>query len=200
MKDDIQGSTDSEVPDRKQEEVSQEEMPFQNAIKQYQLALKARRKILGGIAYRSKRDPYRKEQEDAQQNYSKDRVEDSQAQAEYHGNELAKIQLRSGHLENEQFKENMALRREFANKVFYFVVGSAVVVMYLIWGSGLKNFVEGPDGKLIDVFSLSDPVLLALISAVTINLMGGLIIVMKYLFPTASVPKRSRDRIDPTIK
>ena len=197
--DDLQGSAASSVtPDKNQ--IEEPKIPFGEAIQQYHKKLNFRKKPPGGSAYRTQHDPYREEQEAQKENYSEDKVKSSAVAAQSHFDKMSELQLRRGHLENEQFSENMALRREFANKVFYFVVGSALVVMYLIWGSGLKNFVEGPEGKLVDVFSLSDPVLLALISAVTINLMGALIIVVKYLFPTAPVAKRSKIKVDPTMK
>lgn len=77
-------------------------------------------------------------------------------------------------------EQDRTQRKEFAAKIFWLVVGwlTCLVVILLFQGWGIPlAFVGG--GR----FSLPDNVLIALITGASINIIGLMAIVIRYLFP-----------------
>jgi hypothetical protein len=92
----------------------------------------------------------------------------------------------------EQLAEFILLRRlreTFCNRIFWLVVWWLCAVFFLII----------LDGSLAPwhLFSIPSAVLIALISGTTINLIGVLIVVMRYLFPIGGPAAFWRGRREP---
>ena len=134
-------------------------------------------------------DPFQLEQEAETQNQSDNGREEKALLVS-----LAKEGLKEKELRNTQLKDTIDLRKDLANKIFWFVVISTCLVGAIVVASGFKSYIKSPDGRLIDQFTLSDKVLIALITAVTINVMAGLIVVMKNLFPAPSQTEKKQDK------
>ena len=96
---------------------------------------------------------------------------------------LAQEELKEKRLHNTRLEDTIELRKGFARRIFLFVVLSSVVVAGMVIASASKVQFKRSDGNWVELFSLSDNVLMALITAVTVNLMAGLIIIVKNLFP-----------------
>ena len=62
-------------------------------------------------------------------------------------------------------------RKEYAGKIFWLVCGWLFVLLTLVFSAG-KNWI-----------SLSDSVLIALITSASVNIIGLMVIVANYLFP-----------------
>ncbi|MGI9280906.1 MAG: hypothetical protein ACR2PX_14965 [Endozoicomonas sp.] len=96
---------------------------------------------------------------------------------------LAQEELKEKRLHNTRLEDTIELRKGFARRIFLFVVLSSVVVAGMVIASASKVQFKRSDGNWVELFSLSDNVLMALITAATVNLMAGLIIIVKNLFP-----------------
>lgn len=106
--------------------------------------------------------------------------------------ELAKLraevdQLRHNNhslgLKNQSDYNDIALRESFAGKTFWFVSCWSIALVVLLSITGAFNIVETLDSSDAEITFLSDAVLIALISAVTVNVMAVFIAVVTYLFP-----------------
>ncbi|WP_062262277.1 hypothetical protein [Endozoicomonas arenosclerae] len=96
---------------------------------------------------------------------------------------VAQEELKEKRLHNTRLEDTIELRKGFARRIFLFVVLSSVVVAGIVIASASKVQFKRIDGTFVELFSLSDNVLMALITAATVNLMAGLIIIVKHLFP-----------------
>lgn len=74
------------------------------------------------------------------------------------------------------FEQNIALRKEYAGKIYRLVVGWLFALFVLLVASGV--------GNVFGVVSLSDRVIMTLITGTTINVLGIFVIVAKYIFRT----------------
>lgn len=94
-------------------------------------------------------------------------------------------------LENVSFAQDMEQRRSFAVKAFRFVSCWMIVVVLIVAAAGILG-----DGLTLHgvklKFVLSEKVLITLLCTTTANVIGLLVIVMRYLF--APVPKPSSRR------
>jgi hypothetical protein len=84
-------------------------------------------------------------------------------------------------LQNVALKQDIDLRKEFAWDIFYLIVAWLVLVFVLLILQGFAATICSHK------FSLSDSVVLALISGTTVNVLGIFLIVVRYLFPTPAV-------------
>lgn len=75
-------------------------------------------------------------------------------------------------LENRSFEQDIKLRKEYAHKVYWLILGFVVGVFIVLLLSGF-DFI---------CFSLSTSVLITLLSTMTTSVIGLFVIVMKYLF------------------
>ncbi|KEQ18124.1 hypothetical protein [Endozoicomonas numazuensis] len=96
---------------------------------------------------------------------------------------LAQEELKEKRLHNTRLEDTIELRKGFARRIFIFVVLSSMVVASIVIASASKVQIQRADNTWIELFSLSDNVLMTLITAATVNLMAGLIIIVKNLFP-----------------
>lgn len=74
-------------------------------------------------------------------------------------------------LENENLRQDIGMRKQYANRIFGLIVGWLAAVLLILVGSGL------PCG-----LDLSDAVLLALIGGTTATVLGLFVIVANYIF------------------
>jgi len=84
-------------------------------------------------------------------------------------------------LENEEARGTIQDRRRYAEKVYRLVGAWIVLIFVLLILQGFGSFYS---------FKLSDPVLLAAIGSTTVNVIGMLLIVLRYLFPSSEKPKK----------
>ena len=77
-------------------------------------------------------------------------------------------------LEAKQFEQNIRERREYATLIFCLTLCWLVIIISVLVLQGFSSWTT---------FSLSDNVLMALIGGTTVNVVGTLYIVLKYLFP-----------------
>jgi hypothetical protein len=73
------------------------------------------------------------------------------------------------------FNQDMAQRKDFAFRIFCLTVGWLTTVILVVLANGF-----GTAGLI--PFQLSDPVVLGLIGSTTLNIVGVLVVVVKYLF------------------
>jgi hypothetical protein len=80
-------------------------------------------------------------------------------------------------------------RETYARRVFFLVLGWIILIFLLLLFQGF--------GPLIHYNPLSDKVLLALITSTTVNLIGTLIIVLKYIFrsPTKTIIRTQKSKL-----
>ncbi len=72
-------------------------------------------------------------------------------------------------------------------RVFWLVVGWLIFVGIVVVADGIKPVWNN------DRFDLSDPVLIALITTTTINVIGLFFIVLRYLFPNPNARTQADD-------
>ncbi len=90
---------------------------------------------------------------------------------DYYSKESKALDLAKKRAENEGLIDYFKARKEFAKKIFWFVVSWFVFIAIIVSLAGFK------------LVSLSDSVLITLITTTTINVCAFLIIVAKFLFP-----------------
>ena len=81
-------------------------------------------------------------------------------------------ELRKEHLENK--KQDRIERKEFADKLFTFLIGFLICVLLVVLLDGFKFI----------CFELTDTVLLAILTTTAANIIGIFVFVVKYLFNT----------------
>ncbi|WP_334018146.1 hypothetical protein [Burkholderia orbicola] len=86
-------------------------------------------------------------------------------------------------------QHTLDLRIEYASKAYAFVKGSVAalfsVIAAVIFLNTLFNAVVGPALGIKDFVALSDKVLIALISGVTVNVLAVFLVVVRNLFPAS---------------
>ncbi|MEQ4931271.1 hypothetical protein ABN147_07200 [Klebsiella oxytoca] len=88
-------------------------------------------------------------------------------------------------------RQNTKMRRIYASKAYRFVWMWSLFFFCILMLSGFKDLtIDSPSFKLISKFSLDTPVLIALITGVTVNIVAVFIIVMRNLFPSAAQEER----------
>lgn len=84
-------------------------------------------------------------------------------------------------------RQNTKMRRIYASKAYRFVWMWSLFFFCILMLSGFKDLtLDSPNFKLVSKFSLDPPVLIALITGVTVNIVAVFIIVMRNLFPSAA--------------
>jgi len=92
-------------------------------------------------------------------------------------------------------RQNNKMRKIYASKAYKFVWLWSIFFFIIILLSGFKNLtIEGTDFKIISNFSIADPVLIALITGVTVNIVAVFIIVMRNLFPSSDKEDKEADK------
>jgi hypothetical protein len=84
------------------------------------------------------------------------------------------------HQEMADRQSDRTQRETYAKRVFFLVLGWIILIFVLLLFQGF--------GPIVHYNPLSDKVLLALITSTTINLIGTLIIVLKYIFRAPAKP------------
>lgn len=88
-------------------------------------------------------------------------------------------------------RQNTKMRRIYASKAYRFVWMWSLFFFCILILSGFKDLmIDSPNFKLVSKFSLDTPVLIALITGVTVNIVAVFIIVMRNLFPSAAQEER----------
>lgn len=91
-----------------------------------------------------------------------------------HQHEAADLERKR--LQNQSLRDDIKARKKYADSIFQLVCCWLVVVLLLLCANGLKCG-----------FSLSDGVLIAVISGTTANVLGLFLVVANYFFPKRSV-------------
>lgn len=96
-------------------------------------------------------------------------------------------------LENAGLRQGTTERRRYSGRVFGLVCVWLVFVMFTITAAGLGGY---PFFSILGVYSffgfrLSDNVLIALLTSSTATVLGVLLIVVRYLFPSRNGNKDS---------
>jgi hypothetical protein len=78
-------------------------------------------------------------------------------------------------LENEDFKQNIKVRKDLANKLFWMVALWLIAIMMIV-------ILQGFGGTLTYVFNLETAVLITLITSSTATVLGMFAIVARYFF------------------
>jgi hypothetical protein len=89
---------------------------------------------------------------------------------------------------NRQSQQNREERKRYARHIFLFTCLWATTIFIILILSGLKCI---KDVKYFE-FSLSDKVLITLITSTTVNFFGFFLLVVKYLFNTPEKEKESK--------
>ena len=97
-----------------------------------------------------------------------------------HQAELRDLELQKKKLKLEESRGNLGDRQKYARKIYFIVAAWIVAIFFLIVLQGFGQYTH---------FKLSDSVLLAAIGSTTANVIGMLLIVLRYLFPNDK-PKR----------
>ena len=86
--------------------------------------------------------------------------------------DLKNMMLQNDGLMEENFSKRQELRKDFADNIFRLVVYYLIIVFFLVFlsSSGTGSF------------AISDSVLITILSTMTINVIGLLVIVVRYLF------------------
>jgi len=87
--------------------------------------------------------------------------------------ELAKLEVRRRELEAKSLEQDIEERKKYANKIFWLICVWLTVVLVIMTVNGATRV----------AFTLSDSVLIALISGVSVNIIALFAIVANYLFP-----------------
>ena len=77
--------------------------------------------------------------------------------------------------EVEGFRQDIQGRKDYAHHIFWLIVWWVVAILIILLIQGFLSPLR--------IFSLSDPVVLALIGGTTVNVLGIFAIVVSYLFP-----------------
>ena len=88
--------------------------------------------------------------------------------------DLKNMMLQNDGLMEENFskRQDRELRKDFADNIFRLVVYYLIIVFFLVFLSSSGT----------DSFAISDSVLITILSTMTINVIGLLVIVVRYLF------------------
>lgn len=78
-------------------------------------------------------------------------------------------------LANAQYKQNMDLRKEYANKIYRFIIYWSIFV-------GIILFLQGSNYKL-DKLYWDVSIIITLISTTFIQIIGLMLAILKYIFP-----------------
>lgn len=79
----------------------------------------------------------------------------------------------------------LELRSNYGRNLFGLLVGWIVVVTLTVWMAGCSGTVSVADRRFEMGFELSDPVLIAMLSTTTINVIGLVWVVANHLFPAS---------------
>jgi len=74
----------------------------------------------------------------------------------------------------ENLKQDIELRKEYAQKIYWLVVGWVAAILVILFLQGFSQ----------NGFSLANSVLLALVGTTTLNIVGLLYVITHYLFPS----------------
>ncbi|HBT4743489.1 TPA: hypothetical protein MB334_000085 [Klebsiella pneumoniae] len=92
-------------------------------------------------------------------------------------------------------KQNNKMRKIYASKAYKFVWLWSIFFFIILILSGYKSItIEGFNFKLTSRFELENPVLIALITGVTVNIVAVFIIVMRNLFPSSEKEDKEADK------
>lgn len=116
-------------------------------------------------------DKLREEAEENKSDISAEDVFTSRMKGERLRTEQAKNKLLEEEFEGK--KQDREQRKDFAERIFSFLVAYMMVVCFILFLSGIT----------INHFYLSDTVLVTLLGTTTANVIGIFIVVAKYLFP-----------------
>lgn len=104
-----------------------------------------------------------------------------------------KRKLLKGQVRRQQ--QNNKMRKIYASKAYKFVWLWSIFFFVILLLSGYKDLtIEGLNFKLTSKFELSEPVLIALITGVTVNIVAVFIIVMRNLFPSSEKEDKEADK------
>ncbi len=87
------------------------------------------------------------------------------------------LELETKRLKNEQLRQNIKERKRYAGAIFVVICLWLVVVTAIVALSGISR-----DEEEKRLLNLSDNVLIALVGTTTANVLGVLVIVVKYIF------------------
>ena len=100
-----------------------------------------------------------------------------------------KNEIESQRLKNKTIEQKLEIRKGFTNKIYFLVVAWLIVVTFFIFASGCSApfnlcALFGTINNTLDFsfFKLSDAVLLALLGTVTIDIIGLLVVIVKYFY------------------
>lgn len=100
-------------------------------------------------------------------------------------------------LENQSFAQDMHQRRSFATSAFRFVCVWMILVVAIVIASAV--FADGVVIRgVLFKFVLSEKVLITLLCTTTANVIGLLVIVMKYLFAPPRLTPKSGSKKQPS--
>ncbi len=95
--------------------------------------------------------------------------------------------------ETESFKSNTRQRKSYALRIYILTTVWLVLVLLIVVFSGFSaGGARVALGGTPVGFKLSDTVLLALIGTTTANIVGVLVVVVKYFFPVSEIDKNSK--------
>jgi uncharacterized integral membrane protein len=114
---------------------------------------------------------------------------DAQTEEEFHLQEKHR-------LSRERFDQDTRARKEYANKIFLMVCVWLEVLWLVVIFNGVRQFSLQLWKWPVDfTLTISDRVLIALITGTTVNVLGLFAIVCNYLFPKRQINRRRR-RVD----
>ena len=85
--------------------------------------------------------------------------------------------------------QNRTERKKYARHIFIVTCVWATLIFLIVIASGFK---EVKDGKTVFSFTISDRVMITLITSTTINFFGFFLLVVKYLFHVAPVERPAK--------
>ncbi|NIF02112.1 hypothetical protein F3J38_18940 [Pantoea sp. Acro-805] len=93
-------------------------------------------------------------------------------------------------------KQDVKMRRRYASKAYKFVFMWSCFLFLTILFVGFGDLqIEANDFKWHSKFTISDPVLIALISGVTVNIVAVFVIVIRNLFPVTKVDLEEMEKL-----
>lgn len=89
-----------------------------------------------------------------------------------------------------RMKQDIKLRKRYSKKIDFLVVIWVIFIAWILVSAGLKTiFLPFMPPDCLRPFSLDNSVLIALISGASINIIGLMVIVARYLFPSGDKTK-----------
>ena len=118
-------------------------------------------------------------------------TEEIHSEEDHIAKEKAEAELRNKNLKNDELEDNIKLRKQYACivfvAVFLWMFFVAVVIMLAGFNHGLLVQISYNNGidlsSYSGMFNLPENVLITLVSGCSVNIIGLLAIVIRYLFP-----------------